>query len=127
MPNTKPLLRVRFAPTTKRYSADWMNYWWGYELVHQWMLTGHFTWKVPVLGKWLEWRLPEGRPPCDWFGVNYYSRWGDSFCGGGVRALERSARDAGFGGVFERPFQSCARFEFVGLWGFAALPRRRLA
>jgi len=52
-----------------------MNYWWGYELVHNWMLTGHFEWKVPVLGKWIEWWLPEGRPPCDWFGVNYYSRW----------------------------------------------------
>jgi hypothetical protein len=36
-----------------RYAADWMNYWWGYELVHTWMLTGKFTWKVPVLGQWL--------------------------------------------------------------------------
>lgn len=56
------------------YAAGWMNYWWGYELVHQWMLTGKFTWKVPLLGQWLEWQHPGGRPPCDWFGVNYYSR-----------------------------------------------------
>lgn len=53
-----------------------MNYWWGYELIHQWMLTGKFTWKVPLLGQWLEWQHPGGKPPCDWFGVNYYSRWG---------------------------------------------------
>lgn len=57
------------------YAASWMNYWWGYELVHQFMLTGKFTWKVPVLGQWLEWHYPGGRPPFDWFGVNYYSRW----------------------------------------------------
>uniref|UniRef100_A0A383W4H1 Glycoside hydrolase family 1 protein n=1 Tax=Tetradesmus obliquus TaxID=3088 RepID=A0A383W4H1_TETOB len=56
------------------YAADWMNYWWGYELIHQWMLTGKFTWKVPLLGQWLEWQHPGGKPPCDWFGVNYYSR-----------------------------------------------------
>ena len=56
------------------YAARWMNYWWGYDLVHAWMLTGRFTWDVPLLGRWMEWRLPEGRPPSDWFGVNYYSR-----------------------------------------------------
>lgn len=57
-----------------------MNYWWGYDLVHKWMLTGHFEWRVPILGKWLEWRLPEGRPPCDWFGVNYYTAGGCEAC-----------------------------------------------
>jgi hypothetical protein len=51
-----------------------MTYWWGYELVHKWMLTGKFTWDVPILGRWLEWQYPGGKPPCDWFGVNYYSR-----------------------------------------------------
>lgn len=51
-----------------------MNYWWGYELVHQFLLTGKFTWTIPVLGKWLEWQYPGGKPPMDWFGVNYYSR-----------------------------------------------------
>ncbi len=57
-----------------RYASSWMTYWWGYELVHKWMLTGKFTWDVPILGRWLEWQYPEGKPPCDWFGVNYYSR-----------------------------------------------------
>eukprot|EP00775_Hariotina_reticulata_P005032 gene5032-5274_t len=56
------------------YAASWMTYWWGYELIHTWMLTGKFTWKVPVLGQTMEWQYPGGRPPCDWFGVNYYSR-----------------------------------------------------
>lgn len=57
-----------------RYASSWMTYWWGYELVHNWMLTGKFTWDVPILGRWLEWQHPGGKPPCDWFGVNYYSR-----------------------------------------------------
>lgn len=61
-----------------RYSSSWMNYWWGYELVHKWMLTGKFTWDVPLLGRWLEWQYPGGKPPCDWFGVNYYSRCGQA-------------------------------------------------
>eukprot|EP00879_Flechtneria_rotunda_P018261 GHRR01019158.1.p1 GENE.GHRR01019158.1~~GHRR01019158.1.p1 ORF type:complete len:399 (+),score=104.76 GHRR01019158.1:203-1399(+) len=64
----------RFLKALAGYAASWMNYWWGYELVHQWMLTGKFTWHIPVLGQWLEWQYPGGRPPCDWFGVNYYSR-----------------------------------------------------
>eukprot|EP00877_Chromochloris_zofingiensis_P007596 jgi/Chrzof1/308/Cz01g10210.t1 len=57
-----------------KYAAEWMQYWWGYELVHKWMKTGHIEWHVPVFGKWLEWQCPGGKPPCDWFGVNYYSR-----------------------------------------------------
>eukprot|EP00878_Enallax_costatus_P007609 GHUV01007967.1.p1 GENE.GHUV01007967.1~~GHUV01007967.1.p1 ORF type:complete len:378 (+),score=113.54 GHUV01007967.1:966-2099(+) len=56
------------------YAASWMNYWWGYELVHQFLLTGRFTWTIPVLGQWIEWQYPGGKPPMDWFGVNYYSR-----------------------------------------------------
>jgi hypothetical protein len=114
-----------------------MDYWWGYDLVHQWMMTGEqrglcatvlgtcsasficgvrsvwvravlhtlctasqlklrcaalrcaaltkrgpaapssagrFEWKVPLLGTWMTHQLPGGRPPCDWFGVNYYTR-----------------------------------------------------
>jgi hypothetical protein len=35
---------------------------------------GEFSWKLPVLGKWIEWRDPAGKPPCDWWGINYYSR-----------------------------------------------------
>lgn len=36
----------RLAAALAQYAAGWMNYWWGYELVHKWMLTGHFEWKV---------------------------------------------------------------------------------
>lgn len=30
--------------------------------------------QIPFWGKWLEHQNPGGKPPCDWFGVNYYSR-----------------------------------------------------
>lgn len=70
-----------------RYASSWMTYWWGYEVVHKWMLTGKFTWDVPLLGRWLEWQYPGGKPPCDWFGVNYYSRWVFGWPPGGSAGL----------------------------------------
>lgn len=54
--------------------SDWMTYWWGWDVVEHWMLTGEFVWKLPVLGTWQRWKDPDGRPPCDWWGINYYSR-----------------------------------------------------
>ena len=51
-----------------------MDYLWGYDLVHHWMLTGEFSWRVPFLGEVARFNEPGGKPPCDWFGVNYYSR-----------------------------------------------------
>ncbi|KAG2442823.1 hypothetical protein HXX76_002902 [Chlamydomonas incerta] len=54
--------------------SDWMTYWWGWDVVHHWMMTGEFVWKLPVLGVWQRWQDPAGRPPCDWWGINYYSR-----------------------------------------------------
>ncbi len=51
-----------------------MTYWWGWDVVEHWMLTGEFVWKLPVLGTWQRWKDPDGRPPCDWWGINYYSR-----------------------------------------------------
>ncbi|PNH12081.1 Beta-glucosidase A [Tetrabaena socialis] len=54
--------------------SDWMTYWWGWDVMEHWMLTGEFIWKLPVLGVWQRWRDPAGRPPCDWWGINYYSR-----------------------------------------------------
>lgn len=62
------------ASSTTRLFLEWGQYWWGYDVMHDWMLTGHFEWKVPLLGRKILWQLPEGKPPCDWFGVNYYSR-----------------------------------------------------
>ncbi|EFJ42987.1 hypothetical protein VOLCADRAFT_107029 [Volvox carteri f. nagariensis] len=54
--------------------SDWMTYWWGWDVVEHWMLTGEFVWKLPVLGVWQQWKDPAGKPPCDWWGINYYSR-----------------------------------------------------
>ncbi|GLC35844.1 hypothetical protein PLESTB_000500300 [Pleodorina starrii] len=54
--------------------SDWMTYWWGWDVVEHWMLTGEFVWKLPVFGVWQQWRDPAGKPPCDWWGINYYSR-----------------------------------------------------
>ena len=54
--------------------SDWMTYWWGWDVIEHWMLTGEFVWKLPVLGVWQRWRDPAGKPPCDWWGINYYSR-----------------------------------------------------
>lgn len=38
------------------------------------MPAGRFEWKLPFYGTWQVHQLPRGRPPCDWFGVNYYTR-----------------------------------------------------
>ncbi|GIL72835.1 hypothetical protein Vretifemale_3128 [Volvox reticuliferus] len=60
--------------------ADWMTYWVGCNVMEHWMLTGEFVWKLPLLGVWQRWRNPEGKPPCDWWGINYYSRGVVSWC-----------------------------------------------
>lgn len=57
------------------YCCRWMNFWWGYELIHKWLLTGELEWSAPLgMGEGFSWRDPQGKPPLDWFGVNYYSR-----------------------------------------------------
>jgi len=57
-----------------KWVCGWMEYWWGWDVVDHWMLTGEFVWKVPVLGTWIKEKDPDGKPPCDWWGINYYSR-----------------------------------------------------
>lgn len=58
-----------------RYCCRWLNYWWGYELIHGWLRTGELEWEAPLgMGEALRWRDPGGKPPLDWFGVNYYTR-----------------------------------------------------
>lgn len=58
-----------------RYCSWWMTYWWGWDLVQQWALTGRFTWDLPLGGgRVIDYQVPGGRPPCDWWGINYYSR-----------------------------------------------------
>jgi hypothetical protein len=27
--------------------ARWMDFWWGYDVVHNYLLTGRFTWYIP--------------------------------------------------------------------------------
>ncbi|MEW5313962.1 MAG: hypothetical protein WDW38_005492 [Sanguina aurantia] len=61
-----------YAPA--RLAAEWATYWWGWDVVDHWMLTGQFKWKLPLVGDWIVEQDPAGKPPCDWWGVNYYSR-----------------------------------------------------
>uniref|UniRef100_A0A7S3VJH2 Beta-glucosidase n=1 Tax=Dunaliella tertiolecta TaxID=3047 RepID=A0A7S3VJH2_DUNTE len=56
------------------WMAEWLTYWWGWDIVDHWMHTGEFEWKLPVVGTWITWKDPEGKPPCDWWGINFYSR-----------------------------------------------------
>ncbi|KAG2499387.1 hypothetical protein HYH03_002962 [Edaphochlamys debaryana] len=72
---------IRFEPqgtglvfTFAKVVADWLTYWVGANVMEHWMLTGEFVWKLPVMGVWQQWKDPNGRPPCDWWGINYYSR-----------------------------------------------------
>lgn len=57
-----------------KWVAKWLEYWWGWSVVEEYFLTGVFKWKVPGLGQWIYWKDPQGRPPCDWWGINYYTR-----------------------------------------------------
>ncbi|MEW5309554.1 MAG: hypothetical protein WDW38_001436 [Sanguina aurantia] len=54
--------------------AHWLTYWLGWDVVDHWMLTGEFKWKLPLVGDWIVEKDPAGKPPCDWWGINYYSR-----------------------------------------------------
>ena len=47
----------------------------GWTVIHQFMLTGKFEWSVPLLGRVVTYQNPGGRPGCDWWGIQYYSRW----------------------------------------------------
>lgn len=38
------------------------------------MLTGRFEWRVPLRGVVHTWQYKGGRPPMDWWGIQYYSR-----------------------------------------------------
>lgn len=56
------------------FAAYWLRFWWGYDIIHEWLATGRMEWRVPFFGKWFVYQDPEGKPPCDWYGLNYYSR-----------------------------------------------------
>lgn len=43
-----------------------MNHWWGFDLVHQWMTTGKFEWKLPFVGTWIKYQVRRGRAATWW-------------------------------------------------------------
>lgn len=49
-----------------RVLSKWMTYWWGWDIIDHWMMTGEFVYRLPVLGEWIKWKDPAGKPPCDW-------------------------------------------------------------
>ncbi|KAG2497616.1 hypothetical protein HYH03_004360 [Edaphochlamys debaryana] len=55
-----------------KLASDWLSYLWGWDVMERWLLTGRFEW-APVPGVRLSWEHPSGRPPCDWWGINYYT------------------------------------------------------
>jgi hypothetical protein len=47
--------------------------------MHEYLQSGRFAWCVPSLGgggSSCQFVAEDGKPPLDWFGVNFYSRWG---------------------------------------------------
>eukprot|EP00891_Asterochloris_glomerata_P004153 jgi/Astpho2/4153/fgenesh1_pg.00063_%23_126_t len=56
------------------WACHWATYCMGWNVIHQFMLTGKFEWSVPLLGRVLTYQNPGGRPGCDWWGIQYYSR-----------------------------------------------------
>ena len=57
-----------------RWACGWATYCMGWDVVHDWMLTGRFEWRVPLRGVVHTWQFKGGRPPMDWWGIQYYSR-----------------------------------------------------
>ena len=56
------------------WAAKWAEYWWGWDVMDHWMHTGEFEWKLPFYGTWIKHKDRRGKPPCDWWGINMYSR-----------------------------------------------------
>ncbi|KAG2486953.1 hypothetical protein HYH03_014450 [Edaphochlamys debaryana] len=56
-----------------RWTAEWLTHCFGWDVVHTWLLTGHFAWRVPGSKAGVEAQEPGVRPPCDWLGINYYT------------------------------------------------------
>ena len=57
-----------------RWACSWGTYCMGWDVVQNWMLTGHFEWRVPLRGVVHTWQHKGGKPPMDWWGIQYYSR-----------------------------------------------------
>lgn len=52
----------------------WMTHWFGWDSVINYFKTGKYEWRVPF-GAPVRYEHPTGRPPCDWWGINYYTRF----------------------------------------------------
>ncbi|DBB17846.1 TPA: hypothetical protein ACH3X3_002865 [Trebouxia sp. C0006] len=57
-----------------KWACGWGTYCMGWDVVQNWMLTGHFEWSVPLRGVVHTWQHKGGKPPMDWWGIQYYSR-----------------------------------------------------
>ncbi|KAL3135662.1 hypothetical protein ABBQ38_006139 [Trebouxia sp. C0009 RCD-2024] len=57
-----------------KWACGWATYCMGWDVVHDWMLTGRFEWRVPLRGVVHTWQYKGGKPPMDWWGIQYYSR-----------------------------------------------------
>ncbi|PNH02539.1 Beta-galactosidase, partial [Tetrabaena socialis] len=60
-----------------RWTAGWLTHCFGWDVVHHYLMSGRFSWRLPGrVGGWamVEVQEPGGRPPCDWLGINYYTR-----------------------------------------------------
>ncbi|GIM00686.1 hypothetical protein Vretimale_5626 [Volvox reticuliferus] len=58
-----------------RWTADWLTHCFGWDLVHNYLATGRFVWRLlGRIGVRAHMDVQDGRPPCDWLGINYYTR-----------------------------------------------------
>ncbi len=51
-----------------RWTADWLTHCFGYHVVHDYLATGSFAWRLMGRGSGSRMVVQEqdGRPPCDW-------------------------------------------------------------
>eukprot|EP00198_Chlamydomonas_reinhardtii_P011511 XP_001700848.1 predicted protein [Chlamydomonas reinhardtii] len=61
--------------SASRWTAEWLTHCFGWDVVHDYLMTGRFAWRIPG-GRpgHLEVQEPSGRPHVDWLGINYYTR-----------------------------------------------------
>ncbi|GLC50285.1 hypothetical protein PLESTB_000362600 [Pleodorina starrii] len=68
-----------------RWTAEWLTHCFGWHVVHEYLATGRFAWRLLLgrgdggagaggSGPQMVVQEPGGRPPCDWLGINYYTR-----------------------------------------------------
>lgn len=69
---------VEFMPSNPSYwwikpLTWWGTFWWGRDVVLEYLVSGKFEWHVPLCGTTIKYQEPS-RPPLDWWGINYYAR-----------------------------------------------------